>query len=349
MTLQDRIIYQLVDSRSFGGIESHILNLSRWLRGNGYFVEVLFLNDYGPHPLKAQLTESNILWRCANRHRGLSQILKQNPCVLATHGYKAGIIGRIVARFCHVPVVSTYHSGDPGKGRVWCYNKLDELTASLADQVVSVSTEISARLHVTSHQLPNFVDPPKTPNIGGKEVAFVGRLSEEKGPDTFAQLTETFAKKATFSVYGDGPMRRSLALRYPHLCFHGQVDMADHWQDIDLLCITSRREGMPLVALEAMARGIPVLSFNIGALDQLILDDQNGWLVQPGDHALYQQQLERWLHFNDMEKSRFSLAATRQVCDNYCCDVVLPRLLSIYRRAVHLQAAHKSGRKPELL
>ena len=53
-------IWQVIDSRGFGGIESHIFYLSSALAEKGRNVCVVFLNDYGTHPLEAKFQEENI-------------------------------------------------------------------------------------------------------------------------------------------------------------------------------------------------------------------------------------------------------------------------------------------------
>lgn len=344
MSLHDWIIFQLIDSRNSGGIETHILNLSGWLKRQGYQTRIIFINDYGPHPLKDQLDEAGIEWQTSEGWYALYKLLRHHPAMLATHGYKAGILGRITARLARVPVVSTYHAGDLGEGRLRLYSMLDTLSAPLANQVISVSPEIANRLSCDCNQLPNFVRTGGYRQNKGKKIAFVGRLSHEKGPDCFAQITATLSSacKSTskpdehteVAVFGDGPMREALQDHYPHLHFHGQVDMQDHWADVGLLCITSRCEGLPLVALEAMSRGIPVVSFAIGALPQLIQHEKNGWLIPPQNFILFQKVIQHWQQSTATDRSCISLMAYQTIRQRFSCDVVGPKIIDVYRQAL---------------
>lgn len=337
MSLHDWIIFQLVDSRNSGGIETHILNLSSWLKHHGYQTRVIFMKDYGPHPLKQQLAKAGIHWQTSDGWYDLYKQLRHTPSMLATHGYKAGIIGRLLARCAGVPVVSTYHSGDLGEGRLKLYSKLDALSAPLADRIISVSPEIAERLPCKCLQLPNFVQTDKYQPSEGRQIAFVGRLSAEKGPDIFARITQAACQQPAttpVAIYGEGPMRAELEQQYDHLQFYGQVNMQNHWHDIGLLCITSRSEGLPLVALEAMARGIPVASFELGALPQVIEPDTNGWLIPRDNYIQFQKVIQHWLKMDTVARKNLSFAAFQTVRRRFSSDIVGPQVAEIYRQAL---------------
>lgn len=341
MQVQQITIFQLIDSRSIGGIETHILNLCLWLSQNGYCTKVLFLRDYGSrHPLEPQLERANIAFIKLNKHTDLSNIIKREPCLLSTHGYKAGLIGRFYGQLCNTPVVSTFHSGDLGKGRLRLYTFLDELSAQLSQQVISVSPEIRQRLGCPSTLIPNFVAMDNTPLSTGKQVAFVGRLSYEKGPDLFANITARLSGEHQTHVYGDGVMRAELE-HDKHLQFHGNVPMERHWHNIGLLCITSRHEGLPLAALEAMARGIPVISFNVGALPQLISHGNNGWVVRRDDLRGFENAIHTWLSMPLLERHATACAAQALIKRKYSSDVVCPKIVDIYREALREAPAYR--------
>ncbi|WP_415903040.1 glycosyltransferase family 4 protein [Neptuniibacter sp. QD29_5] len=335
MSIHDWLIYQLVDSRHQGGIESHILNLTRWLNQNGYRSEVIFMRDFGTHPLKDKLTKEGLPYRCLSNYRELYKLLTHSPCIVNTHGYKAGIIGRIFGKLSSTPVISTFHSGDLGKGKLRFYSWLDYSTSILADRVLSVSDEISSRLPITSHQIANFVAPAKLQTERGKAVAFVGRLSDEKGPKAFARITEQLPKELPCHVYGDGPLKTGLEREYPHLNFFGQVEMDQHWGDIGLLCISSKSEGLPLVALEAMSRGIPVASYRLGAIPELIEDHKSGWLVNTGDEKTLGSVIANWWTQSGTDKAAMSIAAHHRICKYYSDSFVIPSILEIYAQAAH--------------
>jgi len=334
MLLKNGTIFQLLDSRYTGGIETHVFNLSHWLVQQGYRCEVLFLNDYGPHPLKEQLSKAGVSCRTLTGITQLHHLLKNTQCLLATHGYKAGIFGRILAKLNNIAVVSTYHSGDRGIGKLRCYSALDEYSARLADSIICVSAEIASRLPVTSKLVPNFVEVTPFKPSQGKKIAFVGRVSIEKGPDSFAQICAKYSDIAPVCVFGEGPMLKSLSSLYPTISWYGRVDMQQHWKDIGLLCITSKSEGLPLVALEALSLGIPVVSYAIGGLPQLIDHGRNGWLITPGGIKQFSNAIEQWLNLAGKEKKAMSISAHQLIQQTYSSAIVGPQILSSYQRAL---------------
>lgn len=334
---QDRAgaIWLLLDSRGFGGVESHVATLAAALQDAGLPVRVVLLKDHGPHPLGPPLARLGIPCDVlAGGWRGLRAALAAAPpALLHTHGYKVGVFGRIAARLGRFPCVSTYHAGEPGPGMVRYYNILDRATARLAGGIVAVSAPIARRLPRRTRTIDNFVPLAPPPRTWAREAAFVGRLSEEKGPDLFCALSESLPD-LDFVVYGDGPMRPALESAYPRVRFAGQQpSMEAVWGEIGLLCMTSRHEGLPMAALEAMAHGIPVAAFAVGGLPGLIAHGHNGWLAPPLEVAAFAAAVGAWAGLDADGRRAFSAAARSTIAARYTPQAVLPRLLAVYREA----------------
>ncbi len=333
----------LLDSRGIGGIESHVHHLARELRDRWGPARVVFYARHGEHPLLQRLDRAGIPWSFLNgTFRGLLTALGKGPQLVHTHGYKAGILGRFAAAFHGVPVVSTFHAGEPGAGKVRLYNTIDWMTAPLAG-AIAVSPDIQEKIVGGAHLVPNFVPLPDyqagkcTVNPG--PVAFVGRLSHEKGPDLFCRLAETLSEEmpdTDFIVIGDGPMRAELEERYGDAVhFAGQVDnMDERWSRIGLLCMTSRHEGLPLAALEAMAHGVPVAAFAVGDLPSLIKNNNNGWLAPPGDFARLVSHIRGWSKLDGRVRAKLSAEAWRTIEIRYAAHAVMPEIIEIYRKAL---------------
>ncbi|MFT6926259.1 MAG: glycosyltransferase involved in cell wall biosynthesis [Psychromonas sp.] len=328
-------IWLLLDSSKAGGIESHVLQLAQGLQEHGETPLVVFLSDYGKHPLRELLAQSGIAQLTLNgRWRTLFHKLRRaSPAILHTHGYKAGIYGRLAAKANKIPVFSTYHAGEIATGRLAFYDRIDRLTAVFADQLFAVSPQIAARLPNRVKVLDNFVSTTHLQHSTGQQIAFVGRVSEEKGPDHFAHLAEHFLDD-TFHLYGDGPKLAELKKYAPeNLKLHGQQDdMNAVWAQIGLLVIPSRYEGLPMAALEAMARGIPVLAFGVGALDKLIEHNGNGWLIKPEDIEQMAVQLKRWQVMSVTDKQRMQEKAIQTISKQFSSDIAIPKLIARYRK-----------------
>jgi len=120
-------------------------------------------------------------------------------------------------------------------------------------------------------------------------VAWLGRLSAEKRPQWFVELARALDGEASFVLAGTGPddvaVRRSAA-GIASLEVRGFVeDGVAFLADADLVVLTSEVEGISVVAMEAIALGIPVVSTDVGGMADLIRPAINGELVDPDDHA----------------------------------------------------------------
>ncbi|MHC8510248.1 MAG: glycosyltransferase family 4 protein [Rhodospirillales bacterium] len=336
-------IWLLTDSRGPGGIETHVTLLAAALRRRGRDAHIVLLDNHGPHPMAPVWAERGLPVRAAGGMRGLARAMRAHrPALVHTHGYKAGVAARLAGRMTGVPVVSTYHAGEPGRLRVRAYTALDRATARLSHNI-AVNAVLAKRVPGGAVMIPNFIaEPPAgaAPPAGAESApagpaAFVGRLSHEKGPDIFlniaARLPET-----PFVIYGDGPMRSALeAAASANVTFMGmKASMDDEWPRIGLLCMSSRHEGLPLAALEAQAHGAPVAAFDVGAMRAAVADGETGWIVPAGDVDALTSAVRGWTAMTPQSRAAFSHAARRHVGRSFSEDRVVPRILKVYDRAL---------------
>ena len=331
-------IVLLVDSRSFGGIESHIANLALGLEQASHKVLIILMANYGEHPVfdvdpKLRTKTIKLSGGAVELYQTLSRL---SIDVVHTHGYKAGIIGRFICRMLDKAVVSTFHAGERGTLKIRFYRWLDRISAK-GTQCISVSQPIADELGVSSDVIQNFVEPAplKTVSFRCNQLAFVGRFSHEKGPDHFLRVAEAMPEHI-FSMYGAGPLFSSLDKSKPlNMCLLGQVpSMLPHWQEIKVLCITSRAEGLPLVALEAMANGIPVVSYAVGGLPSLIDHGVNGWLVDEHQPAKFIETLEQVMAFSPNRFKLIGQNARKTILDRFSTTAVVPQIETVYRQAL---------------
>lgn len=132
--------------------------------------------------------------------------------------------------------------------------------------------------------LENFTSPPGVSVTEKKRsyplsVGVIGRISfRDKGQDLLIDLSAHMKGKHEYHIFGDGPDLQELKLRLGtsnanrHVNFHGWV--ADPWErNFDAVLITSRTEGVPLVMIEAILRGIPVISTDLPEVRNLLPED----------------------------------------------------------------------------
>lgn len=121
-------------------------------------------------------------------------------------------------------------------------------------------------------------------------VLHVGRLAVEKDIDSlvaaFQQARSILKDEALFCVAGDGPRAAFVRSELPfahHLGFLDRANLADLYADADLFVFPSATETCGLVALEAMASGIPVIGSDAGGIRENLRDGINGIMAPTGD------------------------------------------------------------------
>jgi glycosyltransferase involved in cell wall biosynthesis len=171
-------------------------------------------------------------------------------------------------------------------------------------------------------------------------IGFVGRLVLEKG---FDQLFEAFRRLAGSSVlpplrlvlFGDGPdegrirekaAARGIADRTLFAGYRSPVEEA--YAALDLFVLPSRREGLPIALLQAMAMGIPSVASRIRGNRELIVDGENGRLAEVGSSDSLFEAI-RELASNPEVAARLGETAARSVRERYSEAALLPRTLAL--------------------
>jgi glycosyltransferase involved in cell wall biosynthesis len=169
----------------------------------------------------------------------------------------------------------------------------------------------------------------RTQSLGPFRVGFLGRLSPEKNPALFLRIAKLAKgnKDFLFKIAGEGPLNDSIQKECQKLLnvdFLGYMeDPFEFLSEIDCLMITSETEGIPLAAMEALSIGIPVISTNVGGMEELILTQQHGavWNGNPTEgFELLKKIQERG------EKGKFENLLDSKFSRSRCFEILLGRL-----------------------
>lgn len=188
---------------------------------------------------------------------------------------------------------------------------------------------------------PNFVHPD--PGLGsgsGKYALYVGRLSVEKGLDTLLQAWNHLSTDFPLKIIGEGPLidlvkthqsnqvewlgRRSLSEVYQLM---GEATM--------LIFPSNWYETFGRVAVEAFAKGTPVIGAKIGAIAELIDHGRTGRHFSPGDPADLAAQVD-WMLTHPAQVQTMRKAARAEFEQRYTAKTNYAQLLDIYHRATEL-------------
>jgi len=157
------------------------------------------------------------------------------------------------------------------------------------------------------------IDTESHYDTGIKRILTVGRISEEKGFDMLADIAKDVFSRCgdwEWHIIGDGPERESFEARIReygierHFVLHGSVaDASRYYTDYSIIALTSYREGLPLVLLEAKAKNIPCISFDvITGPSEIIRDGENGYLIPMYDKELFAQKLVCMMQDSDIRR-----------------------------------------------
>lgn len=159
---------------------------------------------------------------------------------------------------------------------------------------------------------------------GGRRLLYVGRLAATKGlPVLFEALAamKSSHPRLVLTVVGDGPDRaalegavesRGMREMVRFVGYQSQAEVREHLRQTDVFALPSFAEGVPVVLMEAMAAGVPVVGTRVGGASELVEDGVSGFLVPPGDAASLAGRLAELLC--DVElRSRLGAAARAKV------------------------------------
>ena len=168
-------------------------------------------------------------------------------------------------------------------------------------------------------------------------VLAVGRLVSVKGHgvllEAIARLAES-GGSVTATIVGDGPRRAALEQLARQLGIGdrvsfagsvGQDDIGRYYEDADVFCLPSFSEGLPVVLLEAMAAGVPVVASRIAGIPELIEDGRSGLLVPPGRADLLADAL-RSLLVDPRRRADLAAEGRRRVGAEFDVDASAGRL-----------------------
>ncbi|MBI3945928.1 MAG: glycosyltransferase family 4 protein [Armatimonadetes bacterium] len=367
---------------TLGGTGRHLADVGCGLAAAGFAVEAVIslrrAEDFAPKAQRlaeagvtltevpmaraiAPADDARALWRLY-RHLRRSQ-----PDLVHAHSSKAGILGRVAARWARVPVVvysphAFAFQMRSGYAPRTLYLRLERLAGRWTDCLVAVS-HAEADLAAAAGLLPkariavieNGVDPAETVSraegaavrqaLGiapqAPVVLFAARLVEQKAPEVLVRAALRVLERhpdAVFLLAGEGPLRPLLeqeiarANGEPNVRLLGyRPDAARLYAAADLFALPSRWEGLPYALLEAMAAGLPVVASDIPAIAEAAPCGETALLVPPDDPGALAEALECLIREPDDARA-LGAAGRERVRRCYTLDRQVARLGALYQR-----------------
>lgn len=190
---------------------------------------------------------------------------------------------------------------------------------------------------------PNFVSPEPTVGSGkGGYALFVGRLSVEKGLDTLLAAWEQLGEQIPLKIVGDGPLADDVlkaTKRFPQIEWLGRRPMSevhDLMGEAKFLVFPSKwYETFGRVAIEAFAKGTPVIAANIGAIAEIVAPGKTGLHFEPGVPEDLANKV-KWVLENPEQMAQMRKEARLEFEAKYTLKKNYQQLIEIYTRAKSL-------------
>jgi len=368
-----KTVIHTISAMDVFGPEKTVLNECLALEAAGWRARIVNLWDTEDVPMshKARCAGARYeVLRTAGKFdiaaiRALARQLRVEPDVVVhSHGYKADLYTLLAARMAGVPVMTSAHGWTSENAKVRLYERLQAYLWRWFDRVVAVSQSYRALAQAagvperklvvvhnairSNYQVPDAGQRRRSRALlgladGDVAIAVIGRLGIEKGHRLFVEAAGRLAPRhgqAQFLIIGDGAERAALESQIAAAGLGDTVRLLGHRDDLpaiypglDLLGITSLREGLPNVLLEAMLHGVPAVAMAVGGVPEVISDGEDGLLVPPGSLDGFSEALSRLLSDASL-RQRLGAAAVEKVRSMFLFDARMQKMLALYEAAV---------------
>jgi glycosyltransferase involved in cell wall biosynthesis len=275
------------------------------------------------------------------------------------HDYKSNALGLLLRPFWPMHLVTTVHGWVKETRRTPLYYWIDRLCLPRYDKVICVSEDLVERCRACSVPddrcllVENGIDideysrtmpvPDAKEQLGFPParllVGAVGRLSAEKGFDLLIRVADRLMQAGldlALWILGEGDEKLRLQALIATLGRSDRIRLLGYqanpgafFQAMDVFALSSLREGLPNVLLEAMALEVPVVATRVAGVPRLIQDNQNGLLVSCCDGASLACALQRLLSDPGL-RTRLGRAGRQTVAANYSFQARMRKIRSIY-------------------
>lgn len=278
-----------------------------------------------------------------------------------SHLYAAGaatLAGRLVPGAGTLAVEHLPHQFPVGRRAILrrrALNRLLDAHVSVGERAARMVEEILGQPAGSVQGIANGVPPVEVEPVArpatGPLIGSLGRLTEQKGYEALVQALPALPD-ATLVLVGDGPERAALEALAGELgvgdrmIVTGWTSEARRWLPaLDVFALPSRWEGLPLVILEAMHAGLPVVACDVGSVAEAVLDGETGYAVAPGDQAALERRLAALVADPEL-RARLGARGREVAAERFTSAAMARRYEAAYRRIISRSSAMRTTRNP---
>ncbi len=295
-----------------------------------------------------------------------------NVDVWHAHDYKTNLLGLLLRRRRPMRLITTCHGWVERTWKTTIYHQVDRLTLGRYDRVIAVSADIHDRclkLGVPAERLKlieNAIDTERyarrQPVATAKRamdwpeerflIGAVGRLADEKGFDLLLRAVAKLAAEGRdvgLAIAGDGAGQAALERLVGELGMSDrarllgfQSELIPFYEAMDAYALSSRREGLPNVLLEAMAMAVPVVSTRVAGVPMLIDDGKSGLLTDIGCVDQLAAALARMMDDAELRK-RLADAGRATIVNRYSFTARMAKVAALYDELLNSAPSARDG------
>ena len=288
--------------------------------------------------------------------------------ILHSHGYKGNILFGLIPMYIRrVPMVTTLH-GWTSKGKFYnkmgLYQELESFSLKFINHIVSVNSAIlelpnikslqSSKLSIIENGIP-ILNINKTTSLppylkefldkGSTNFITIGRLSKEKGLPFLLEALAELNRSGIDSrlvIAGEGTEQSAIEAKIAALALKNRVlltgfipDIINFFQFFDAFILPSLSEGLPMVLLEAMSAGVPIIATQVGGIPNLLGNGAGGLLVEPGNALALSMAMKQCVA-NPKNNTTRTEWSTNRLKEHYTSRIMAEKYLYVYKKITKL-------------
>lgn len=298
-------VLHVLSSRTYNGAENVVCQIHTMLHGADDNVELIYCSLDGP--VRSHIEENGMAFIPVPKisRKELARVIRKvKPDIVHAHDMRAGFIAALACG--RIPLISHIHNNNFDSRGVSLKAVLYLYAALKAKHIFWVSQSsfngycFHNLLKNKSEILFNVIDTDELlrkaeqdTNEYHYDAIYLGRLTYQKNPQRLISILNKVVQKMpnfTAAILGDGEDAEAVKALIAHNGIENQICCLGFFdnpykilQSAKFMIMTSRWEGTPMCALEALAMGVPIVSTPVDGLCDLIEDGKNGFLSDSDD------------------------------------------------------------------
>ena len=298
-------VLHILSSKTYNGAENVVCQINRMLRETETSFELIYCSLDGP--VRRHIEDNNITFvpvKSISRRELKKVIQMVRPDIIHAHDMRAGFVSGLACG--DIPLISHIHNNNFDSRRISLKSVLYLYAAIKAKRIFWVSESsfdgycFHSLLKRKSEVLFNAIDieelyqkARQDSNVYTYDAVYLGRLTFQKNPQRLIEvLSKAVKKKSTFTaaVLGDGEDVPEVLSLIKEKGIAENVEYLGYFNNpykvllsAKMMLMTSRWEGTPMCALEAIGMGIPIISTPVDGMCDLINNGINGFLSDDDD------------------------------------------------------------------